>query len=235
MKNIFIIPLFLSLFGCTAFDELLYGISKVEAVLSSVEQVQTDANLEEKNAKALSSTEQETTREVGANHSEISSGKQQAQSISNTIGLSTCESVLLWVGIAFVFFFIGGMMPQFDFMRRLTDGNDGSFDKILDKLENFGRELHHISAVLVELKSENSDRDYRIDLAEGKIESMGKQLKMAIDEYQARKKLGIWVGYLVAGMAVIAGVGMWYIEHQRDLNIEREKYALSIPSPEQQK
>jgi len=78
------------------------GISKVEAVLNSVEQVQTDANLEEKNAKALSSTEQETTREVGANHSEISSGKQQAQSISNTIGLSTCESVLLWVGIAFL-------------------------------------------------------------------------------------------------------------------------------------
>ena len=124
MKNIFIIPIFLSLSGCAALDGLSYGIYKVEAAFNGVEQVQTDANLGETNTESLSSTEQETAREVEANHGEISSGKQQAQSISNTIGLSTCESVLLWVGIAFVFFFIGGMMPQFDFMRRLTDGND---------------------------------------------------------------------------------------------------------------
>lgn len=108
-------------------------------------------------------------------------------------------------------------------------------DKTLEKLESVGIEVNSISKTLVELKGENSHRDYRVFKAEEKITLVEKQLEVIMEDYIAKKKLNSWIAGLFASFAALAALGMWYIEHQRDLNLEREKYALSIPSIEQQK
>ena len=119
MKIVSIFLILISLSGCEAFGLLPslgggtsskgHGNDNTLMVGSDVQQGVGNSQL---------------TQEVESNHGEISTNKtqQQADNINNNTGLSVWQILLLAFGGSVVFLFVGFMLPQFDFMRKMSDG-----------------------------------------------------------------------------------------------------------------